>query len=463
MAAFLLMLHVLNLKALALMSTGRTLTKNFGALSVIQVANFFIPFITLPFIVRVIGPDKFGLLNFLIAVTTYFILFINYGFDYTATRTVAQNNKNHALINETFSVIFFARLLLFVISAIVFVIILFAIPQLRQNIAVSIFCFAACFANVFFPNWLFQGMQQLQKAAVFNLVAKLIFCASIVIIIRHKEDYWWYAVISSLSQIIAAVILFIYAMRRFNLRLQKIPFTAIKETLYKDRMVFVSTLMINLYTTSNTVLLGFLKAETEVGIFTAAARIIAVVQTLALMPISQTLFPHIGSAFSKSRSDGLQEIKKVFPIVVFFTFSLSVLLFVFAPFVMHVLFGKAFSDSVTVLRILAFNPLIVCISNLLGTQTMLNMKMDKQYFRITCIGAVINLALNLLLTPLFSYEGTAIAWTATELCIVFIMAILLTRKQISVIDRNLFSWKYLSKINRHLFEIFGNKLKLFKH
>ncbi|WP_153800201.1 flippase [Foetidibacter luteolus] len=445
------------------MSKSRTLTKNFGSLSVIQAANFFIPFITLPFIVRVIGPDKFGVLNFLTAFVVYFTLLINYGFDYTATRKVAQNRHNHSLIEESFSVIFYAKLLLFAVSAALFFVCALFVPQIKENLWVGVFCFAGCFANVFFTNWLFQGMEQLQKATIFNLVAKLLFCVSIFLVIRQKEDYWWFAVLSSLSQVLAGVALFFYAKKRFHLRMIQVPFRKVKETLFTDRMIFISTLMISLYTTSNTVMLGLLKDDADVGIFTAAARIISVVQTLALMPVSQTLFPHIGTAFGTGKPNGLLEVKKVFPVVMFFMFITSLLLFVFAPLIIHVIFGDAFNSSVMVMRIMAINPLIICMSNLMGIQTMLNLKMDKQYFRITCLGAVINIALNLFLTNLYSYTGTAISWAITELCIAAAMAFTLHKYHISVFDRNFFNWKYLVKINRQLLNVFSSKMKLSKN
>lgn len=433
------------------MSTTRKLTRNFGALSVIQAANFLIPFLVLPVIVRIIGPDKFGTLNFLMAVGTYFILLINYGFDYTGTRLVARHRDNHALINETFSQVFMVKVYLFVVSIILFFLLLWCMPQLQKDVLVSVLCFVGCLANVFMPNWLFQGMEQLQKASVFNLVAKLLFSVTMVLLIKKPADYWIYALLTTVSQVLTGVLLFIYAIRKFKLKLLPVSFATVKRVLYNDRAVFISTLLINLYTTSNIVLLGLLQPEKEVGIYTAATRIIGVIQTLTLLPLSQTLFPHIGKAFATGTENGLVEVRKVFPIVNILSLCIAAGLFITAPLAISILFGPEFRPAASVLQLMAINPILISTSNLLGAQVMLNMKKDTSFLWVTGMGSIVCISLNLALTPLYSYYGTALAWILTELFIVLTMTAVLYRAGIRVIDTKYYSLRFLQQ-----------KLKLFK-
>lgn len=425
------------------MSTTRKLTRNFGALSVIQAANFLIPFLVLPLIVRVIGAEKFGTLNFLVALGTYFVLLINYGFDYTATRTIARERDNKALVDKTFSQVFVVKCFLFGVSILVFSIILLTVPKLQKDVLVTVLCFASCLANVFMPNWLFQGMEQLQRAAIFNLATKLLFSVAMVILIKQPADYWIYALLTTASQVLAGVLLFFYAMRRYKIKLKWVAFSEVKQVLWTDKAVFISTLLINLYTTSNIVLLGFLQPGKEVGIFTAAVRIIAVVQTLTLMPLSQTLFPHIGRAFSENTDNGLSEVKKIFPVVNVLALVISLGLVITAPLAIGILFGPEFKAAVPLLQLLAINPLLTSTSNLLGTQVMLNMKKDQSFLWITGVGSASCILLNFLLTPVYSYYGTALAWIGTELIIVLLMAAVLRRAGVSFADKRYYSWQFL--------------------
>lgn len=436
------------------MSNNKALGKNYGALTIIQASNFLLPFLTLPFIVRTIGPERFGAINFSIAIVTYFILFINFGFDFTATRRVAQNREDKQLINELFSQIFYSRVLLFLLSVLVFVVMYSVIPQMNRHPVVSLFIFASCLANVFTPNWLFQGLQIIHKTAMFNFMAKLIFCVSIIFLIRKPDDYIWYAVMSASSQVVVAIVLFLYAVRKFAIKFRKPDYREVFSLLKEDKMVFIATLMISFYTTSNTVILGLLTTEKDVGIFTAASRLIAVVQSVMLLPMSQALFPHIGTAFSKGKEEGLTEVKKVFPLVMLYTFTMCFLAAVCAPLVIHILYGSKFEDSIWVLRILAISPFVASISNVMGVQTLLNLKLDKIYFRVTVIGCIFNVTLNLLLIPLYSYYGTAIAWVGTEISVMLTLYIVLRGQQINLFDRSYFSFAYLKQMKQTAFKSF---------
>ena len=62
--------------------------KNVFSLGVVQLCNYVFPFITVPIVSRIIGPDKFGVINFAAVFMTYFTLLINFGFDLSATRAI---------------------------------------------------------------------------------------------------------------------------------------------------------------------------------------------------------------------------------------------------------------------------------------------------------------------------------------------------------------------------------------
>jgi len=439
------------------MSKNKALGKNYGALTIIQASNFLLPFLTLPFIVRTIGPERFGAINFSIAIVTYFILFINFGFDFTATRRVAQNREDKNMINELFSQIFYSRILLFALSVLLFCILFSTIPQMNRHPMVSIFIFGSCLANVFTPNWLFQGLQVIHKTALFNFMAKLVFCVSIIFLIRQPDDYIWYAIMSASSQIVVSIILFIYAMRKFDLHFKGAKIREVYGLLKEDKMVFIATLMISFYTTSNTVILGLLTTEKEVGIFTAASRVIAVVQSVMLLPMSQALFPHIGTAFSKGKEEGIEEVKKVFPIVMLYTLTMCLFAALFAPLIVHILYGAKFENSIWILRILAISPFVASISNVMGVQTLLNLKLDKIYFRVTIIGCVFNVTLNLILIPLWSYYGTALAWVGTEISVMLTLFFVLRSQKINLIDQHYFSVAYLKQAGQDVMNTFRKK------
>jgi PST family polysaccharide transporter len=98
-----------------------------------------------------------------------------------------------------------------------------------------------------------------------------------------------------------------------------------------------------------------------------------------------------------------------------------------------------------VFRILAFVPLIIGWSNLFGIQTMINLKMDKTFFRITALGAVTSIVLNFIFVTRFGFIGTAISWVLTEILITASMYVVLSRQGISLVERKYFTPAYFKK------------------
>lgn len=409
------------------------------SLGLVQVANYVFPFITVPIVSRIIGPDKFGVLSFASSFVTYFTLLINFGFDLSATRAIAANRNNVEERNKVFNQVVTAKILLFSISLVLFVIALFTVPQLRDEKQVAIFSFFLCFSWVITPNWLYQGMQELSRVAMFNMVTKVIFTVIILLVIKEKSDYVWQPLAISIAQIIVGIYSFLYAIRRYKISLRLTRLQPVMELLWKEKVIFFSMVVINLYTTTNVVLLGFLQSHEQVGFYSAGYRIIVIIQSLISIPLSQAMFPFIGSAFSQSRERGLEVVKQMLPVVTFLTFSAAFVLWLFGPIVIIMLYGHKFEPSIMVFRILAFVPVVIGWSNMFGIQTMINLKMDKVFFRITALGAVSSILLNFLFVTRFGFVGTAMSWVLTEILIVLCMYFVLAKHGINIVDKRYFS------------------------
>ena len=107
--------------------------KNVFSLGIVQLANYVFPFITIPIVSRIIGPDKFGVINFAAAFMTYFTLLINFGFDLSATRAITANRDNLAERDKIFNQVVLAKIILFTVSLVIFLICLFTVPQLKNE------------------------------------------------------------------------------------------------------------------------------------------------------------------------------------------------------------------------------------------------------------------------------------------------------------------------------------------
>ncbi len=162
---------------------------NVASLFSVQLANMLLPLLTVPYVVRIIGPERLGLLNFSLAFIAYFSLIINYGFDMAAVRSIAANRGNTAAVNRVFCEVLAGKILLWALSTVLFAGIIIAIPEFREQWVLHTCSYLTCIGVVLFPLWLYQGMEDLSRVALFNLIVKVLFSLSVFVLIRQPGDY----------------------------------------------------------------------------------------------------------------------------------------------------------------------------------------------------------------------------------------------------------------------------------
>ena len=407
----------------------KRLISNFFSLSSVEAANYIFPLITLPYLVRVLGPEKYGLINFAAAFIYYFVLLTDYGFNLSATREVSINRENKQKVLKIFNSVMFVKLILMIISLIIMLAVIFFIPKFRQDRLIYVYTFGMVLGNILFPIWLFQGMEKMKLVAILNLIAKLIFVAAIFIFVRRQSDYVYVPLITSLGFMTAGVISLVIAARRFGI-IFHIP--AREECIYSLKEgwhIFISTVSVSLYTSSNAFILGLFTNNTTVGYYSAAERIIKSGQRL-INPISQTLYPHISKLVADSKESAAYFIRKVIVIFGGIGLAASIILFALAAPIVHIILGNQFEQSIVVLRILAFLPFMDALSNIFGIQTMLTFNMKKALSKIYISGGILNIILALILVPLWKHVGTATAALITETYIPLAMFIYIHKKRI---------------------------------
>lgn len=394
---------------------------NVASLFSVQIANFLLPLLTVPYVVRIIGPDKLGLLNFSQAYVTYFSLLINYGFDMAAVRSIAANRDDKEATNRIFSQVMAGKALLWVLSTIIFAVVTVSNPEFRGNLFLHVCTYLVCIGTVLSPFWLYQAMEDLGRVAIFNLAVKLILSLSVFLLIHKAEDYFFQNLAISVSQIIVSVAALYVAMRRFGIKFTWPTGPELRTRFREDRTIFFSSVMITIYASSNVFILGLISLPYNVGIYSAGTRLESMADSFVGLALNQALFPVVAQAFGQGREQGLKMVRTTFFPLFFLMVLVAIGLWIVAPFFITLLYGAKFQEAITILRIVCVLPLIIGLSSLFGLHTMLNLRMDRAFFMVTAVGSVVGLGLNLLLVNRFAHIGAAYALVLTELYITVAM------------------------------------------
>ncbi|MDK2920334.1 MAG: hypothetical protein PWQ37_3067 [Candidatus Petromonas sp.] len=411
----------------------KRLFSNFVSLAVLQGANYILPLITFPYLVRVLGVEKFGLLAFATATVTYFQILTDYGFNLSATRDISIHRENKEKVQEIFSSVMVIKFGLLILSFILLIILVFSFDKFRKDWEIFVLSFGMVVGQVLFPVWFFQGMEKMKYITILNIFAKLLFTVAIFVFVKEQADYWKVPLLNSLGFILAGVLALWIIFRDFKIGFIIPSKSSIKQQLIEGWHIFISTVAISLYTVSNTFILGIFTNNIIVGYYAAAERIIKAVQGL-FNPISQSIYPYISKVISESKQRGIELIKKITLIIGGVSFFLSLCLFVFANLIVKLFLGNQYVESIIVLRILAWLPFIIALSNIFGIQTMLNFDYKEAFSKILISASFINIFLAFILVPLYKHIGISISVLISEIFVTSSIYIYLQSKGIKILE-----------------------------
>lgn len=395
----------------------KILASNFVYLSLLQGLNLVLPLITLPYLIRTLGVDYFGLLSFSFAFITYFQILTDYGFNSTGTRDISLATDDSEKQNLIFNQIMSAKLLLLVVSFVAMMSIVFLFEIFRTYWIVYLFSFGSVLGQAIFPVWYFQGIQKMKYITYLNLFTKVIFTIALFIFVKQKSDYYLVPVFNALGFITAGIFALFYIRKDFNIKFKIQPFSGIVEQLQKSKYVFLSELKISFFTNTNTLILGFLAGNQAVGYFSAAEKLVRAMGNLQT-PISNTIFPYLSKEMMQNKLQTIQKIKKI-TLLGTILFSILILFcFCFAEQIIEIIYGKEMFASILIFRILLLIPLLSFLDTMYGKQILLNLGRDNLYFRVIAFATILNFTINFFLTHFFQEAGTAIALIITQVFIV---------------------------------------------
>ncbi|AEE14483.1 polysaccharide biosynthesis protein [Thermodesulfobium narugense DSM 14796] len=394
----------------------KRLVSNFFSLSILQVANYLFPLITLPYLVRVLGPSHYGLVAFAQAFIGYFQILTNYGFNLSATREISINRESSQKVSEIFSSVITIQILLAILSFMIMALVVLSFAKFRDDLLLYIFTFGMVVGNVLFPVWFFQGIERMKYITLLSVLARLIFTIAIFVFIHEESDYIYVPLINSIGMVLSGTVGLWLIFNRFDVKFIMPDIESIKYHLNEGWHIFISTVAISLYTISNTFILGLFASSEIVGYYSAAEKIIRAVQGL-MNPIFQASYPYISKLSLNSKELTIVFIKKLLILFGITSFLFSLINFIFSNIIITLIFGKDYQNSISVFRILSFLPFIITLGTILGTLTMVNFGYKKIFTQIIMIGSIINIFLSLILVPIFKDVGTAYSVVITEIFI----------------------------------------------
>lgn len=419
------------------------LKKNILYNSFLTGANFIFPFITYPYLSRVLGVDHIGICNFSQSVINFFLLFSTLGSTVLGIRETAKFRENKEELSHVFSSIFFLNIICTCCIIIVYFITTLNMGVLKQYKDLFLIGSIQIAFTPFLIEWFYQGLENFKYITLRSLFVRILYAISIFLFIKNESDYDIYFALTILSMTINAIFNWTYKKNFVKLSIHNLQ---LKKYTKPFLLFGIYRMLTFMYVSFNTVFLGMVSTTTEVGYYTTSTKLLSIFMAF-FSAMSTVIMPHISNHIGNNNVDDIKIINyKSFELIIPVSLGLIVLCEILAPEIILLIAGSGYEGAIIPFRIISPLILIIGISNILIIQTLTPLGQDRAILINSILGAFMGICLNILLVKNWNSIGSAWAWFGSEFMILLSALYFTIKKNIQIIPLKLLWFNILLTI-----------------
>lgn len=388
-----------------------------------NISNIIFPLITFPYISRILLAEGTGKVSFFTSIATYATLVGSLGISTYGIRETSKVRDNKEKLSKVVQELLIINTISTIIVIILLITSMFYIDKFRKEPLLLILNCISIITSVIGVNWLYSGLEQYEYITKRSIIFKLLSLIFVFILVHKKEDYIIYAGINIFSVVASYICNFFYAHRFIYFKpMRNLQF---KKHLKPMLLLFASILAVSIYTNLDTVMLGFISGDEQVGLYTVAIKIKGLLLTI-INSISTVLLPRLSYYINEGNNNEYNDIlKRSISIIAIISISVTAFFIINAKESIILLGGPNYVNATICMQIIMPILLISGFSNITGNQVLIPHGMDVCFMIAVVSGSVVNFILNYFFMPKLGCVGAAIATLfaeITQMIIQFIFA-----------------------------------------
>jgi PST family polysaccharide transporter len=399
----------------------------------VQAINMLTPIVVAPYLTHAIGLEKFGIVNFVWAFTNVMFVFIDFGFNLTAVRrgSLLRNKKNG--LSYLFSRVITLRLLLSFCCILVLIGLTFTLEKAIAEQPLFLSGIVVLLGYALNSFWFFQSIEQMKIISLLNVLSKIIFIVSLLVIVTAPQDYIYVLILMGLGNFLAGIIGIIIIIHQHKIHYQLPSLYSIQNELKEGWWILASNFSISVYVNVATIFIGLFLNDTILGCYSVVEKI-----TLGIRQITgavhNAIYPRICLLVAKKDfSQNVIYRKIYFPYLGVLALLLLGVFWLREPIILFFVNGQEVEFTVYLLKLMIFLPFITALDGSFYLNLLAHKKIRYVSF-ISIIASVVNTILIYVLIQVFYIEGVIIAIyiTATNVTLSFYFLTEIKFKNLSV-------------------------------
>lgn len=394
------------------------LKKNIAYNLIYQVLSIILPFITAPYLSRVVGADGIGVYSFSHSIALYFTYLTLLGLTNYGNRSIASVQSDYDKRSDVFCEIFGMQCICFTISICAYII--YIIFFSKDKIAALIMGFTVI-SSLFDINWFFFGMEKFKLTVTRNSIIKISTVIAILCIVKNENDIYKYITIMSIGTLLSQISLWPFVFKLVKIHIPS--FKNIAKHFKQNFVLFIPVIAVSIYKMMDKVFLGEMSSMSQVGYYENAERIITIAATM-ITAVGTVMMPRTAKLISEDRvKESIQYLDKSMLIVIAYCNAVVFGVISVAKEFAVVFYGEKFEMTGTIMCYLAITVLFLGCGNVIRTQYLIPNKMDKIFINSAILGAGVNVIINSLLIPSLEAIGAAIGTIFAEFIVLLYQSI----------------------------------------
>ena len=387
----------------------KNIVNNTIMLMIFNIAKIVFPFITLPYLTRILTTDSYGIVAYVKTVMSYMQIFVDFGFVLSATKDIVKCREDKNEMERVIGDTMVARVILGGLGFVVVLILSLALPILRTNILYTMLSYVAVFLSIFLMDFLFRGLERMHVITIRFIVMKIISTIFIFVLIKGDQNLILIPILDIVSTLVAILMVW-YEIGKMQLKLKFSGMKKVISTLKDSFVYFLSNVAATSLNALSTIIIGIYTSPTEVAYWSLCMQIIGSI-TACYNPISDGIYPEM----IKTKNTAI--IKKVLKIFMPIVLAGCIFSYFFANIGFMILGGEKYSNAVPVFRLLIPTLFFGFPAIIFGWPTLgaIGKAKETTVTTIIAISVYIIYIVGLIVTKSFTITNIAIGRSITEM------------------------------------------------
>lgn len=267
------------------------LISNFSYLTFFQLLSTLIPILTIPYLIKVLGANEYGIVIYAQTISQFLCVFVNFGTDTIGTKEISIQRENLNKVSVIFSNIIITRILLFLFIVVCYVFIITFFKTFALNKAIFLVSLLILFTDILIPQFVFQGIEDMKPIALFGGIGRIVYALLIFVFIKSSDQSVFVLFFNFIGILISGILLFWYLKNRCKIVFVYPKFQYLKRCIIDSSPFFLSNFSATVKELSTTFLVGTFLSYSDVTFFDVIRKIIMVC-SMPFNLLKQVVFPH---------------------------------------------------------------------------------------------------------------------------------------------------------------------------